>query len=125
MDRPGVEFARASDGAYLADRRGTGCSSRAGGPGNLETRVSDTLAVMDAVGARRPVVGGVHEGGASMVVLAATYPERVSSLVWLRPVPRATKAPDFPWGAGPEYIERDRAIHRGLGHRGIRARSWS
>ena len=156
MDRPGVEFARASDGAYLAyqtfgegpvdivwqddffsfvdewwddpisratyegmsrfarivlhDRRGTGCSSRDGGPGNLETRVSDTLAVMDAVGARRPVVGGVHEGGASMVVLAATYPERVSSLVWLRPVPRATKAPDFPWGAGPEYIERDRAI---------------
>ncbi|HEY5905293.1 MAG TPA: SARP family transcriptional regulator, partial [Actinomycetota bacterium] len=83
MDRPGVEFARAPDGAYLAyqafgegpvdivwqddffsfvdewwddpisratyegmsrfarivlhDRRGTGCSSRGGGPGNLET----------------------------------------------------------------------------------------
>ncbi|MGZ8618392.1 MAG: alpha/beta fold hydrolase, partial [Actinomycetota bacterium] len=105
MDRPGVEFARAPDGAYLAyqafgdgpidlvwqddffsvvdewwdapteraayenlggfarvilhDRRGTGCSSRDGGPANLETRVSDTLAVMDAAGARRPVVGGL------------------------------------------------------------------
>ncbi|MGZ8631679.1 MAG: adenylate/guanylate cyclase domain-containing protein [Actinomycetota bacterium] len=156
MDRPGVAFARAPDGAYLAyqafgdgpidivwqddffsfvdewwddpagralyegmarfarvvlhDRRGTGCSSRDGGPANLETRVSDTLAVMDTVGARRPVVGGVHEGGASMVLLAATHPERVRSLVWFRPVPRATAAADYPWGVGPEYIEKDRAI---------------
>ena len=86
MERPGVEFARAADGAYLAyqafgegpvdilwqddvfsivdewweepygraifegmaaysrvivhDRRGTGCSSREGGPANLETNPS-------------------------------------------------------------------------------------
>ena len=167
MDRPGVAFARAPDGTYLAyqafgdgpldivwqddvfcivdewwddrfnrafyggmaefarvilhDRRGIGCSSREGGPANLETRVSDTLVVMDAAGAQQPVVGGFLEGGASMVLLAATHPERVRSLVWFRPVPRPGAAPDYPWGVGPDYIERDRAMTKGLGHRGILA----
>jgi class 3 adenylate cyclase/pimeloyl-ACP methyl ester carboxylesterase len=94
----------------LHDRRGTGCSSREGGPANLETRVSDTLAVMDAAGALRPVVGGVMEGGASMALLAAMHPERVRSLVWWRPVPRALAAPDYPWGVQPSYVEREAAI---------------
>ena len=161
MERPGVEFARAPDGAYLAyqafgegpidicwqddvfsivdewweepfgralyegmgefsrvilhDRRGTGCSSREGGPATLETRVSDTLAVMEAVGAERPVVGGVLEGGASMALLAATHPERVRSLIWLRPTPRASAAPDYPWGVGPDYIEQDQRITESWG----------
>jgi class 3 adenylate cyclase/pimeloyl-ACP methyl ester carboxylesterase len=155
MDRPGVAFARAQDGAYLAyqvfgdgpvdlvwqddffsivdewwdaperavyenlgefarvilhDRRGTGCSSRDGGPANLETRVSDTLAVMDAAGARRPVVGGLMEGGASMALLAAMHPERVRSLVWVRPVPRALAGPDYPWGVPLSYVEREAAL---------------
>jgi class 3 adenylate cyclase len=156
MDRPGVAFARAKDGTYLAyqvfgdgpidlvwqddffamvdqwwdatpdravyealggfarvilhDRRGTGCSSRGGGPGNLETRVNDTLAVMDAAGTRQAVVGGVLEGGASMALLAAMHPQRVRSLVWVRPLPRALAAPDFPWGLPPSYVEREQAI---------------
>ena len=101
-----AEFAR----VILHDRRGTGCSSREGGPANLETRVSDTLAVMEAVGAERPVVCGVLEGGASMALLAATHPERVRSLIWIRPTPRASAAPDYPWGVGPDYIERERII---------------
>ena len=91
----------------LHDRRGTGCSSRSGGPANLETRVSDTLAVMDAAGARRPVVGGLMEGGASMALLAAMHPERVRSLVWIRPVPRPLASPDYPWGVQPDYVERE------------------
>jgi class 3 adenylate cyclase len=91
----------------LHDRRGTGCSSRGSGPANLETRVSDTLAVMDAAGARRPVVGGLMEGGASMALLAAMHPERVRSLVWIRPVPRPLAAPDYPWGVQPGYVERE------------------
>ncbi len=161
MDQPGVAFARAQDGAYLAyqvfgdgpidlvwqddflaivdewwdsppdrliyeslaefarvivhDRRGIGSSSREGGPANLETRVSDTLAVMDAVGAERPVVGGLLEGGASLALLAATHPDRVRSLVWVRPVPRAAAAPDYPWGASPEYVELDQALTKEWG----------
>jgi len=161
MERPGVAYARAQDGAYLAyqvfgegsidlvwqedffsivdewwespvdrpffeglgefarvilhDRRGTGCSSREGGPGNLETRVSDTLAVIEAVGARRPVVGGLLEGGASMALLAALHPGKVRSLVWARPVPRAAAAPDYPWGANASYITRDAKITKDWG----------
>ena len=156
MERPGVAFARAQDGAYLAyqafgdgpidllwqddffaivdewwdspvdraiyenlagsarvilhDRRGTGCSSRDGGPANLETRVSDTLAVMDAAGVQQAVVGGLLEGGASMALLAAMHPERVRALVWSRPVPCAAARPDFPWGVDASYIEREEVI---------------
>jgi class 3 adenylate cyclase len=156
MDRPGVSFARAHDGAYLAyqtfgegpvdlfwqddfvsivdewwewpadrafyetfgrfsrvivhDRRGTGCSSRDGGPANLETRVADILSVLDAAGADQPVVGGLLEGGASTALLAATHPDRVRSLVWIRPVPRALAAPDFPWGVDASYVEREESF---------------
>ncbi len=45
-----------------------------------------------------------------MALLAATHPERVRSLIWIRPTPRASAAPDYPWGVGPDYIERDRII---------------
>jgi class 3 adenylate cyclase len=62
---------------------------------------------MDAAGARRPVVGGLMEGGASMALLAAMYPERVRSLVWVRPLPRAMAGPDYPWGVQPSYVERE------------------
>ena len=106
-DRAIYENMSAFARVILHDRRGTGCSSRSGGPANLETRVADTLAVMDAAGARRPVVGGLMEGGASMALLAAMHPERVRSLVWIRPVPRPLASPDYPWGVQPDYVERE------------------
>ena len=91
----------------LHDRRGTGLSSRNVAPPNLETRVSDLRLVLDAVGSERPVLGGFNEAGASHVMLAATEPERVRSIVWLEPFPRVAWAPDFPWGVNPEYVERE------------------
>ena len=90
----------------LHDRRGTGASSRNVKPPNLETRVSDCLAVMDAVGSDRPVLGGESEGGAANVLLAATMPERVHSLFWWYPTPRSSQAPDYPWGLDPDEMER-------------------
>ena len=110
MDRAAYELLGGFARVILHDRRGTGCSSRAGGPANLETRVSDTLAVMDAAGAQKPVVGGLMEGGASMALLTAMHPERARSLVWWRPMPRALAAPDYPWGVQPSYVEREAAI---------------
>ena len=91
----------------LHDRRGTGLSSRNVPPPNLETRVSDLRLVLDTVGAQRPVLGGINEGGAPNVVLAATEPERVRSIVWLEPIPRPGWAPDFPWGVKHRYVERE------------------
>ena len=90
----------------LHDRRATGASSRNVKPPNLETRVSDCLAVMDAVGSDRPILGGESEGGAANVLLGATNPERVHSLFWWYPAPRSTEAPDYPWGLHPDEMER-------------------
>lgn len=89
----------------LHDRRGTGLSSRNVAPPNLETRVSDLRSVLDAIGSDRPVLAGYAEGGAPNVLFAATNPERVRSIVWLAPFPRSLWAPDFPWGAMPDYIK--------------------
>ena len=91
----------------LHDRRGTGASSRDVDPPNLETRGADLLAVLDAVGSERPVLGASLEGGAPNVLLAATAPERVHSLFWWYPAPRSTLAPDYPWGQTEELLDRD------------------
>ena len=90
----------------LHDRRGTGASSRNVDPPNLETRVADLLAVLDAAGSERPVLGAALEGGAANVLLAATRPERVHSLFWWYPAPRSTHAPDYPWGSSDEDLDR-------------------
>ena len=91
----------------LHDRRATGLSSRNVPAPNLETRVSDLVAVLDAVDAPRPVLGGEREGGAPNALLAATDPGRIRSLIWYEPSLRSTWTPDYPWGARPEYVERE------------------
>ena len=52
------------------------------------------------------MLGGFGEGVASNLLFAASQPERVHSLVWEDPTPRTTWAPDFPWGADRDYVER-------------------
>jgi class 3 adenylate cyclase len=89
------------------DRRGTGLSSRNVPPPNLETRVSDLLCVLDAVGSTRPVLCGGRESGSPNALLAATEPDRVRSMVWYAPSARSVWTPDYPWGARPEYVEMD------------------
>jgi class 3 adenylate cyclase len=89
----------------LHDRRGTGLSSRNVSPPNLETRVADLRVVLDAVGSERPVLAGFIEGGAPAVLLAASNPERVQSILWWGPAARSLWSPDYPWGVRPEYVE--------------------
>ena len=91
----------------LHDRRGTGLSSRNVPAPNLETRMSDLRLVLDEVGSEFTVLGGINEAGAPNVMLAATEPHRVRSVVWLEPFPRVTWAPDFPWGVRSDYAERE------------------
>ena len=108
----------------LHDRRGTGLSSRNVPPPNLETRVADLRVVLDAVVSERPVLAGAIEAGAPMVLLAASSPERVQSIVWWSPSARSVWSPDYPWGAGPEYVD---ANEREMEHWGTLegARIWA
>ena len=84
------------------DKRGTGMSDRPSGLPDLETRMHDVLAVMDAVGSERALVCGYSEGGAMAILLASTHPERVSSLVLYGCYAKATWAPDYTWARTQE-----------------------
>ena len=63
------------------DKRGTGASDRRSAVPGIDERVEDLRAVMDAAG-----VGSAHlfvqsDGGPMAILFAATYPERVESLI--------------------------------------------
>jgi pimeloyl-ACP methyl ester carboxylesterase/DNA-binding winged helix-turn-helix (wHTH) protein len=82
------------------DKRGTGLSDRpTEQPPDLETRMGDVQAVMDAAGSRRAVLFGYSEGGPMAVLYAATYPDRTSGLILYGSYARRIVADDYPWGA--------------------------
>jgi pimeloyl-ACP methyl ester carboxylesterase len=88
------------------DKRGTGLSDRVSGIADLETRMDDIRAVMDAAGSESAVVCGVSEGGPMALLFAATYPERVRALVNYGSLPRFVRGPNFPWRAPKhEYLD--------------------
>jgi class 3 adenylate cyclase len=113
------EFSR----VILHDRRGTGLSSRNVPAANLETRVADLLTVLDTVHSERPVLAGTFQGGAPNMLLAATHPERVHSLVWDHPQARSARAEDYPWGVGPEFVEAEQRSFEHWGTSGY-AKAW-
>ncbi|HEY7651090.1 MAG TPA: adenylate/guanylate cyclase domain-containing protein [Methylomirabilota bacterium] len=90
----------------LFDKRGTGLSDRVADMPDLETRMDDLRAVMDAERVRHAALVGVSEGGPMSVLFAATYPERTSALIAIGSFPRRTRTPDYPFGPTPEEFER-------------------
>jgi class 3 adenylate cyclase len=95
-----TEFAR----LIIHDRRGSGTSTRNVSPPTLESRASDLLAVLDAVGSDAPVLGAAASTGAMHALFAATHPDRTSGVFWNYPRARLAWAPDYPWGQGPEVF---------------------
>jgi len=80
------------------DKRGTGLSDRPGGLPDLETRMDDVRAVLDAVGSERAALFGYSEGGPMSVLFAATYPDRTSALVLYGTyAKRRDPDDDYPW----------------------------
>jgi class 3 adenylate cyclase/dienelactone hydrolase len=63
------------------EKRGVGLSDRISEPATLEQRMDDLRAVMDAERIERAALVGISEGAGMSALFAATYPERVSSLV--------------------------------------------
>jgi pimeloyl-ACP methyl ester carboxylesterase/DNA-binding winged helix-turn-helix (wHTH) protein len=88
------------------DKRGTGMSDRPGALPDLEARMGDLVAVMDAARSGRAVLFGYSEGGPLSILYAASYPERVHGLVIYSSYARRLWAPDYPWGSRPEERAR-------------------
>jgi pimeloyl-ACP methyl ester carboxylesterase/DNA-binding CsgD family transcriptional regulator len=65
------------------DKRGTGLSDRTAPSElpDLETRMDDVRAVMDATGSGRAAILGASEGAPMAILFAATHPERTRALV--------------------------------------------
>jgi DNA-binding SARP family transcriptional activator/pimeloyl-ACP methyl ester carboxylesterase len=80
------------------DKRGTGLSDRPAGLQALEQRMEDADGVLNAVGIKRVHVLGWSEGGPLAMLLAATHPERVLSLVLYGTQACFRREPDYPWG---------------------------
>ena len=89
------------------DKRGTGMSDPVSGAPDLETRMDDVRAVMDAAESHRAAFYGLSEGAAMSILFAATYPERTGALVVRSCSPRTLWAPDFPWGRRESAYQRE------------------
>ncbi len=80
------------------DRRGVGLSDRDLSMDSPEERMDDIRAVMDAAGMERAALVTSGDGGPIALMFAATYPDRVASLVLYQTWARITWAPDYPLG---------------------------
>ena len=82
------------------DKRGSGLSDRVTDMPNLETRMDDVRAVMDAAGSERAALIGASEGGPMSILFAATYPSRTRALILY-----GAYAHFYTWVLSPEQVE--------------------
>jgi len=113
----------------MFDKRGTGLSDRVSGIANLETRMDDVRAVMDAAGSQCAALFGISEGGPMTVLFSATYPERTTATVlYGSNGPVLTWTPETPWQRSREESLRriEEAEHRWGTHEASReaVASW-
>jgi class 3 adenylate cyclase/pimeloyl-ACP methyl ester carboxylesterase len=88
------------------DKRGVGMSDRFGRPPDLETRMDDVRAVMDAAGVERAALFGWGTGGPPLAAFfAATHPERTLA-VCIDGFMLERRDADYPWGWDEDEIER-------------------
>ena len=96
----------------LFDKRGTGLSDRVSPERlpDLETRMDDVRAVLDAAGSERSALVGISEGGAMTALFAATYPERTVALILMGTFAREMRAADYPAGTSEDDLRRRLAL---------------
>jgi pimeloyl-ACP methyl ester carboxylesterase len=97
------------------DKRGMGLSDHTK-VGNLEERMDDVRAVMDAAGSERAVLLGVSEGAPLSMVFAASHPERTAALVFVGGEVKEILEDDWPYGANTRegYEEMLQRVHGGV-----------
>ena len=90
------------------DHRGSGMSDpfgRSEQP-SLEERAEEMVAVLAAAGSERAAVVANISGGLVAVFFAASYPNRITSLVLDGCYARLARASDYPWGVPREVLEQ-------------------
>ncbi len=91
----------------MFDRRGSGASDPlpGGGTPSWEDWLDDVNSVLSAAGSDRTSILATNDAGPIALVFAATYPDRVASLILVNSAARASAAPDYEWGVPPEFGE--------------------
>ncbi len=103
------------------DKRGVGMSERISRAPDLESRMDDIRAVMDAAGVERAAIFGWGTGAPCLALFfAATYPERTVAVITDGNILEKA-APGYPWGSTEEVHEQWKA--RLLEHWGTEAGS--
>jgi class 3 adenylate cyclase len=89
----------------MFDKRGTGMSDRPERLPDVDRRMLDIEAVMDAAGSERAALFGVSEGGPMAILFAAAHPERTRALVLVNSYARTSSCADYPIGLPRERME--------------------
>jgi class 3 adenylate cyclase len=88
----------------MFDKRGTGMSDRTERLPDIDRRMLDIEAVMQAAGSEQAALLAVSEGGPMALLFAAAHPERTRALILLGAYARITACPDYPIGVPTEQL---------------------
>jgi class 3 adenylate cyclase len=88
----------------MFDKRGTGMSDRTERLPDIDRRMLDIEAVMQAADSEHAALLAVSEGGPMAVLFAAAHPERTRALVLLNAYARITACPDHEIGMPTELV---------------------
>ena len=80
------------------DKRGMGLSDRIARHVDMDDRLDDIRAVLDAAGVEQCSAFGWGEGAALAIMFAATFPSRMKSMALFSPQVRTAWSEDYPWG---------------------------
>ena len=87
------------------DKRGSGLSDPIDRTAGFDQHLDDLGVMIEAVGARRPVLLGWSEGAAVAILFASYHPQEVRSLVLYGAFPRLLNGDDYASGVDPEVFE--------------------
>ncbi|MEU9126041.1 alpha/beta hydrolase [Streptomyces sp. NPDC048506] len=111
MWRPQTEhFSRAGWRVIAPDLRGYGESTVVPGTTLLETFVRDTVALLDRLGVRRFVLGGLSMGGQIVMEFHRLFPERIDAMI----LADTFAAAETPEGRTARHAMADRLLREGM-----------
>lgn len=96
----------------LFDRRGSAASDPVSreGVSLWEDWADDARAVLDAVGSERAALWGGFDSGPTVILFAATEPDRTLSLILYATTARFAAAEDYPWGLSADTMRERAAV---------------